>query len=199
MAAFMLLKCEKKRKSHNVIYFYFFYFFRAAELLDTLACIETVGKLIIYFHISSSYMCLQDSDAKKQKILFFCNDMTFFSHLDISCQLQCNDCFYQKRDTLYMMNFHNVFRGTFTLYVALERVWGNGVLGKWTALTEALIHTLVHHWAAAAMQVAAKPIGSNSVSQVPKDTYRMWTVRAKTPTTDPSIAGRTASTEQQIR
>lgn len=63
-----------------------------------------------------------------------------------------------------MVNFHNVFRGTFTLYVALERVWGNGVLGKWTALTEALIHTLVHHWAAAAMRVAAKPIGSNSVS-----------------------------------
>lgn len=62
------------------------------------------------------------------------------------------------------MNFHNAFRGTFKLYVALERVWGNSVLGKWTALTEALTHTLVHHWAAAARQVAAKPIGSNSVS-----------------------------------
>lgn len=60
----MLLKCEKK-------FFFLFFFFRAAELLDTLACIETVGKLIIYFHISSSYMCLQDSDEKKPNIFYF--------------------------------------------------------------------------------------------------------------------------------
>lgn len=35
-------------------------------------------------------------------------------------------------------------------------------------------------------------------SVVLKDTYRMWTVWAKTPTTDPSITGQTVSTEQQI-
>lgn len=51
-------------------YSYYLFFFRAAELLDTLACIETVGKLIIYFHISSSYMCLQDSDEKKPHFIF---------------------------------------------------------------------------------------------------------------------------------
>lgn len=36
---------------------------------------------------------------------------------------------------------------------------GDRESSKWSTFTEALVHTLMHHWAAAAMQVAAKLVG----------------------------------------
>lgn len=39
---------------------------------------------------------------------------------------------------------------------------GSTESGKWSALTEALVDTLTHHWAAAAMHVNAKLVESSS-------------------------------------
>lgn len=92
------------------------------------------------------------------------------------------------------MNFHNVFEAHLHCMSHSKEFGGNGALGKWTALAEALTHALMHHWAAAAMQNAA-----NSVSCPRTLTTCMWTVRGKTRTAGLSIAGQTASTEPQIR